>query len=209
MRRVRRPSRRLLLAGMLAAIVLAAGSAVGLAASGAFRGQAVSGTRAPAGRAASGLRCPPPRLAGSVVDVTLVDMGGGMMGSPSGTGSMMGGSGRTGRGMARAFASPGVVAAGTVSLRVANQGTATHELVVLPLPAGQAAGARPVGTDGRVDETGSLGEASRSCGAGAGDGIAAGAAGWVTLTLQAGRYELVCNLPGHYAAGMYAELDVS
>ncbi|WP_253033861.1 sulfocyanin-like copper-binding protein [Arthrobacter sp. H16F315] len=24
-----------------------------------------------------------------------------------------------------------------------------------------------------------------------------------------GRYELVCNLPGHYAAGMYSQLKVS
>jgi uncharacterized cupredoxin-like copper-binding protein len=31
----------------------------------------------------------------------------------------------------------------------------------------------------------------------------------VTLTLGPGSYELVCNLPGHYAAGMHAELDVS
>jgi len=208
-RRVRRPSRRLLLAGMLTAVVLAAGSAVGLAVSGAFRGQAATGTRAPTGRAASGPRCAAPRLAGAVVEVTLADMGGGMMGGPSGPGSMMGGSGRIGMGMARVFASPDVVAAGTVSLRVVNQGAATHELVVLPLPAGQAAGARAVGADGRVDETGSLGEASRGCGAGEGDGIAAGATGWVTLSLQAGRYELVCNLPGHYQAGMYAELDVT
>ncbi len=209
MRRVRRPSRRLLLAGMLTAVVLAVGSTVGLAVSGAFRGQAATGTRAPTSRAASGPRCAAPRLAGAVVDVTLADMGGGMMGGPSGTGSMMGGSGRIGMGMARVLANPGVVAAGTVSLRVVNQGAATHELVVLPLPAGQAAGARAVGADGRVDETGSLGEASRSCAAGEGDGIAAGATGWVTLTLQAGRYELVCNLPGHYAAGMHAELDVT
>jgi uncharacterized cupredoxin-like copper-binding protein len=34
------------------------------------------------------------------------------------------------------------------------------------------------------------------------------AASWVTLTLRLGRYELVCNLPGHYAIGMHAELDV-
>jgi len=27
--------------------------------------------------------------------------------------------------------------------------------------------------------------------------------------LAAGRYELLCNLPGHYAAGMYTELDVT
>jgi uncharacterized cupredoxin-like copper-binding protein len=145
--------------------------------------------------------------AGGLVEVTLADMGGGMMGGPSGTGSMMGGS--RGMGVARVFANPGVLAAGTVSLRAVNQGAATHELVVLPLPAGQPAGARAVGADGRVDETGSLGEASRSCAAGEGDGIAAGATGWVTLTLQAGRYELVCNLPGHYAAGMHAELDVT
>jgi uncharacterized cupredoxin-like copper-binding protein len=92
---------------------------------------------------------------------------------------------------------------------VVNQGVRTHELVVLPLSSGQATGARAVGADGQVDESGSLGETSRSCGAGAGNGIAAGATGWVTLTLKPGRYELVCNLPGHYAAGMYTELDVS
>ena len=50
--------------------------------------------------------------------------------------------------------------------------------------------------------------ASNECGAGAGEGIAPGDASWVTLALKPGRYELVCNLPGHYAAGMYAELDV-
>jgi len=189
---VRRPNVRLVVAATLAAIVLAAGSTVGLAAaSGAFSSPSASRTR-----------CTVPTLAGTVVDVTLTDMGA-MMGGP-----MM--SGRRGsRGMARVFASPGVVGAGTVSLRVVNQGAQTHELVVLPLPAGQAAGTRAVGTDGQVDEAGSLGEASRTCGAGAGDGIAADAAGWVTLTLEPGRYELVCNLPGHYAAGMYAELDVS
>jgi uncharacterized cupredoxin-like copper-binding protein len=28
------------------------------------------------------------------------------------------------------------------------------------------------------------------------------------VTLPPGRYELVCNLPGHYAAGMYSQLSV-
>ncbi len=187
---LRRPNLRLVVAGTLAAVVLGVGSTVALAAAtGAFR------SRSPIGAG-----CIPPRLAGVVVDVTLADMGAGMMGGP-----MMGGAWR---GTSRVFVSPGVVPAGMVSLRVVNSGMRTHELVVLPLPAGQAAGARPVGADGRVDETGSLGEASRSCGAGAGDGISAGATGWVTLTLRPGRYELVCNLPGHYAAGMHAELDV-
>ncbi len=188
----RRPNVRLLVAGAVVAVVLGAASTVGLAAaSGALGGRA------------AGTRCAVPRLDGAVVDVTLVDMGGPMMGGP-----MMGG-GRSGVGMARVLARPGAVGAGTVSLRVVNRGALTHELVVLPLSAGQVVGTRTVGSDGQVDEAGSLGEASSTCGAGAGDGIAAGAAGWVTLTLAPGRYELVCNLPGHYVAGMYTELDVS
>lgn len=56
---------------------------------------------------------------------------------------------------------------------------------------------------------GSLGEASNSCGSGAGSGIRAGTSSWLTMTLKPGRYELVCNLPGHYTAGMHTELDVS
>jgi hypothetical protein len=78
-------------AGTLAALVLAAASGAS--------GSATS----------TGTRCAVPKLAGTVVDVTLADMGG-MMGGP-----MMGG-------MARVFVSPGVVPAGTVSLRVVNRG---------------------------------------------------------------------------------------
>jgi hypothetical protein len=65
------------------------------------------------------------------------------------------------------------------------------------------------GSDGKVDETGSLGEASASCAGGAGDGITAHSVGWTTITLQPGRHELVCNLPNHYTDGMYQELDVT
>ena len=31
---------------------------------------------------------------------------------------------------------------------------------------------------------------------------------WTTLTLNPGRYELLCNIAGHYGSGMYTELDV-
>ena len=48
-----------------------------------------------------------------------------------------------------------------------------------------------------------------TCGAGAGDGIDPGSIGWVTLNLPPGTYELLCNLPGHYAAGMYTELTIT
>jgi uncharacterized cupredoxin-like copper-binding protein len=97
---------------------------------------------------------------------------------------------------------------GTVSFVATATGSLDHELVVLPLRAGQAAGTRAIGADGTVDESTSLGEASKSCGAGEGDGIAPGASGWLTLTLAPGRYELVCNVAGHYAAGMWTVLVV-
>ena len=142
-------------------------------------------------------QCAAPSLPGSVVDVTLTNMGGAMMGAWQGGGMM------------RVLTNTHSVPAGTISLRVANTGSLVHELVVLPLPQGQQVGERTVGTDNRVDETGSLSEASHSCGPGAGDGINPGSIGWVTLNLAPGRYELICNLPGHYAAGMYTQLTVT
>ncbi len=142
---------------------------------------------------------PPQDLPGAQVQVALGD---------TGMTSMMGGTSPQGaRMMLRAW--PTSVPAGQVSVVVANMGWRTHEVVILPLADGESAGQRPVGADDRIDETGSLGEVSTSCGAGAGEGITSGSAGWTTLTLPPGRYELVCNLPQHYAAGMYQELDVT
>lgn len=138
-----------------------------------------------------GPTCAAPALAGQTVDVTLADMGGGMMGGPS---------------MMTVAANPSNVGAGQVSFRVRNVGMMVHELVVLPLPPG-GAGSRSIDQSGQVSEADSLGEASRSCGEGAGDGLAPGSLGWVTLDLAPGRYELICNLPGHYAMGMFTELD--
>lgn len=59
------------------------------------------------------------------------------------------------RGMMRVLASTSSVPAGVVSLAVTNTGYLTHERVVLPLAAGQQPGTRPVGGDGKVDESGS------------------------------------------------------
>lgn len=140
--------------------------------------------------------CTPPALPGETVDVVLSDMGGMMSGGMMSGGRMM-----------NVAAAPSSVAAGDVSFRVWNAGMMVHELVVMPFPP-SGAGSRAAGPDGRVSETGSLGEASRTCSDGTGDGIAPGAASWVTLQLDAGRYELICNLPGHYAMGMFTELDV-
>ncbi|MGN6331659.1 MAG: sulfocyanin-like copper-binding protein [Motilibacteraceae bacterium] len=183
--------RRAVLAGTAATLLLTGASLAAVAA-------AAPGTRtAPCS--------PPAAQPGSRVTVLLVDMGGAMTGPMSGP--MMGGPDGPGQRM-MLRAAPGHVAAGTVTFVAVDRGHSTHELVVLPLAAGATAGSRDVRADGTVDEAAALGEASRSCGAGAGDGIAAGSAGWVTLTLPAGRYELLCDLPGHYAAGMWTELDV-
>ncbi|MEP7369076.1 MAG: hypothetical protein ABI662_05440 [Dermatophilaceae bacterium] len=124
----------------------------------------------------------------------------GMMGQGSG---MMNGGGM------RLIADHATVPHGTVSFLVTNSGSINHEMVVLPLLSSRGVGARPIGPDARVDERGSLGESSKTGGAGAGEGIVPGASGWVTVTLAPGQYELVCNLAGHYSAGMYTRITVT
>lgn len=195
---------RLALIIAIAAVALGIASTATLAAFGPF-----AGSRS----------CATPALPGTVVDVTLTDMEGmmgpGMRGNgPSGPGANNNRYPWPRRGTTRVFVNPSTVPAGQVSLRVRNKGALTHEVVVLPLPQGQFPGQRVIGPDGKVDETGSLGEASRTCGAGEGMdiapyGIAAGASGWTTITLPPGRYELICNIAGHYWAGMYTELDAT
>lgn len=147
--------------------------------------------------AAAAPGCSAPDVPGTVVTVTATDMGGR---------AMMGGAVMPG-GMRLTLDRTSVLA-GVVSIVVVDTGALAHETVVLPLPAGSAVATRTVGGDGTVEEADSLAEASSSCGAGSGSGIAPGASGWVTATLPAGTYELVCNLPGHYAAGMHVVLTV-
>lgn len=141
----------------------------------------------------------PTSLPGRTVAVMLADMG--MTRMMSGTAPM-------GAHM-QLIASPATAPAGQVSLVASNVGWRTHELVILPLAAGAVAGQRVPGTDGKVTETGSLGEASNSCAAGSGEGIRAGTVGWTTVTLAPGHYELICNLSNHYADGMRQELVVT
>jgi len=158
--------------------------------------------------------CTPPALAGAVVDVTVSDMGG-MMGPGMNGGPMMGPGGMMGPGMNGGPVmgprgpwpnSPGM---GMGMMRLTINGTLAHEVIVMPLGPGQNPGQRPVGNDWEVDETDSLGEAAQTCGAGEVNGIAPGTMGWTTITLTPGRYELLCNIAGHYSSGMYAELDVA
>jgi uncharacterized cupredoxin-like copper-binding protein len=183
---------RIFLLGALAAVALAAGSATAIAVA-VSPGQPAA---APGVPGQTSTACRPASLPGTQVTVGLSDMGAMM------NGGMM-------RGSMMLHVTPQSVPAGTVSFVALNHGTVTHELIVLPLAPGASPGSRTVGADNRVSEDGSLGEASNDCAAGAGEGIAPEDASWVTMTLKPGRYELLCNLPGHYAAGMYAELDVT
>jgi uncharacterized cupredoxin-like copper-binding protein len=88
------------------------------------------------------------------------------------------------------------VRAGEVTFEAANDGQSPHELAVIKT--NKAPGALPV-AKGVADETGDLGEA---------EDIDAGSAKSVTLVLKPGHYVLICNLAGHYQAGMHAAFTV-
>lgn len=78
---------------------------------------------------------------------------------------------------------------------VRNAGTVKHELVVLRTAT--KAAKLPVNDGGKASERGSVGRQ-----------LAAGATRRLTLTLTKGHYVLICNLGGHYMAGMRANLTV-
>ena len=182
-----RDHRWMVIASVIAAVALVAGTVAVLA-------LGIDRNATPVNGAYGAISCSAPALPGTTVSVQVTDVGDMMMGQAPIRATLV--------------ASPTSVPEGRVSIAVSNAGVLAHELVVLPLPA-DGPGTRPTGTNGKIDESQSLGEASRSCGAGAGDGIAPGSTGWTTVTLKAGRYELVCDQPWHYAAGMFDVLTVT
>ncbi|MBC7645117.1 MAG: hypothetical protein H7123_08320, partial [Thermoleophilia bacterium] len=92
------------------------------------------------------------------------------------------------------------VASGTVTFAVTNAGTMPHEFIVLrtDTPANKL----PSGDGGQAKETGRVGEVSQ---------MAPGSATqYLTFaTLKAGKYVLLCNVPGHYSLGQYAAFTVT
>lgn len=187
-----RSPRALLIGGVVATLILSGLSLMAVT--------ALGGGSTPGGVPLFGASCKVPNFSGSVVNVALTNMGGPMVGGSNG---MMSG------GAMRLSADRATVRHGTVSFLATNRGSIAHELIVLPIPKLQIAGTRPSGGDAKIDEAGSLGEASTTCGRGAGQGVLPGTSSWVSVTLQPGRYELVCNFSGHYDAGMYTQLTVS
>jgi uncharacterized cupredoxin-like copper-binding protein len=94
---------------------------------------------------------------------------------------------------------PAVIKAGVVTLVDHNQGPDTHELIIV-----RAAGHLPFRSDDiTVNE-----DALKPRTLGQLPGLSPGATSTLVLHLRPGRYEVFCNMLGHYLGGMHAELIV-
>jgi len=93
------------------------------------------------------------------------------------------------------------VKAGEVAFQVSNASKDTiHEMIVVPLKHGEKT--LPYNKDeNRVneDEAGDLGEVSE---------LDPGAHGTLVIPMKPGKYLLYCNVPGHFAAGMWTLFTV-
>lgn len=89
---------------------------------------------------------------------------------------------------------------GKVTFRIVNSGSIVHEMVVVQTDL--AADKLPKGADGDVDE-------EKLTAMGEQGDIDAGKSVDLTLDLPAGRYMLICNLPGHFQQGMYTDFTVT
>jgi uncharacterized cupredoxin-like copper-binding protein len=85
---------------------------------------------------------------------------------------------------------------GLVAFRAHNGGRVGHELIVIRTST--SAAKLPTHANGNAVERGSLGEVE----------LAPGATKTLRLRLKPGRYALICNKPGHYHAGMHADIVV-
>ena len=100
----------------------------------------------------------------------------------------------------RISATPARVAAGDVVLSVRNRGPEQHEFIVV-----RARGALPLRVDGVTIDEDAL-EAAKIGGLEPGAPRSLRA---LRLRLAPGRYELFCNMAGHYLGGMHTQLVVS
>ena len=99
------------------------------------------------------------------------------------------------------IAVPNVVQAGEVTFKATNKSTDfTHEMILIKVtdPHKQLP---YLATDTKVDEdaAGHLGEVSE---------LDPGKSGSLTMKLDPGTYMLLCNVPGHYMAGMWTTITV-
>ena len=86
------------------------------------------------------------------------------------------------------------IAAGKVTFRVKNAGKMEHELIVLKTDVAQDKIPVDPANKAKVDETSSVGEVAD---------VPAGEIKSAVIELTPGKYVLICNKPGHYAAGQH------
>lgn len=92
---------------------------------------------------------------------------------------------------------PAVGKAGKITFAVTNSGKLMHEMVVVKTT--KKAGDLAESPGGEASEIGAVGEVAD---------LPAGKSKSLTLDLKTGHYALVCNIPGHYVAGMYKDFNV-
>ena len=149
--------------------------------------------------ALAGVAAATPAAAATTVKVSLTDKGANME-VPVGLGFAMGGDmSKATMGMT---ATPEAAKAGVVTFKVTNDSKDTvHEMIVMLL----ADPTKPLpylDSENRVDEdrAGDKGEVSE---------LEPGASGSLTVNLKPGKYLLICNVPGHYEAGMWTTFTVN
>lgn len=101
----------------------------------------------------------------------------------------------------RITVAPARVHAGTVRLLVHNRGPDTHELLIVRSPGPGL----PLRSDGLTVNEAALDSAT----VGVIEGKGPGTEEELLVHLKPGRYELFCNMAGHYLGGMRAELVVT
>jgi uncharacterized cupredoxin-like copper-binding protein len=93
-------------------------------------------------------------------------------------------------------------AAGELTFDVSNEAEQTHEFVIFKTDL--AEDQLPTDEDGNVDESGEGVELIDEI-----EDIEAGASPSLTVTLDAGSYVFICNIPGHYGQGMHTSFTAS
>jgi uncharacterized cupredoxin-like copper-binding protein len=98
--------------------------------------------------------------------------------------------------------SPSSAQSGDITFNINNEGPSTHEFVIFKTDL--APDALPTNDDGTVDEEGKGVEHIDEV-----EDIASGSEATLDVNLEPGSYVFICNLPGHYQAGMHTAFTVS
>jgi len=96
-------------------------------------------------------------------------------------------------------------ASGSVTFNVSNDGTITHEFVVLKTdtPGADIPVGKFEGEPSRINED------TAGTNVGETGDMNAGTTKTLTIDLAPGHYVFLCNLPGHYQSGMHVDVTVS